>query len=157
MSEQTKVKAGVDTIVAKPLISQDFTSVKTKNPNLSFFWANRVAGNPSGARVMQLEAVGFRVANPTDCEVPGLKPQNNHWIYGDLLLMTISRADYLGALKYNEQVATERLHPAVAAKKGMKEAHGMTTKMLQNRKVAFVQPTEEERDALFNKQIEEAR
>jgi len=150
-----EVAFNYNSIVAKPLVSKDFTSVKPKNNNLSFFWANRIAGNPSGGRVSQLEAAGFRVATITDCEVPGLKPSNGHWQYGDLLLLCIGKADYLGALKYNEQISNERLNPAVAAKKGMREAKGMTSKMFAQRKVSFIQPTEEEREALFNKSIQE--
>ena len=144
----------VDNIVAKPLISKDFTVVKWKNPNLAGYWANRVAGSPSGTRVYQLESAGFRVAKEADCEVPGLKPNNGQWIYGDLILLCIGRSDYLGALKYNEQVARERLRPEVSAKKGMLEASGMTTKMFNAKKLAFVQPTEEEKEALFNQKVQ---
>jgi len=148
------VKADVDTIIAKPLMSKDFTSVKSKNPNLSFYWANRVAGNPSGTRVYQLESAGFRVAKESDCEVPGLHTHNGSWVYGDLILLCIAKSDYLGALKFNEQVSRERLRPEVSAKKGMLEASGMTTKMFNAKKLAFVQPTEEEKEALFNKSVQ---
>lgn len=145
-------------IVAKPLTSNDFTRVKPKNNELSFFWANCVAGDPKGSRVDQLLAAGFHVATPVECEVPGLKPNENKWRYGDLLLLTIAKSDYLGALKYNEQVSRERLRPEIAAKRGMmKESQGMTTKMFRQNKLAFVQPTQEERDARFNKAVQEAK
>ena len=163
MAEVEQVKAvPVDSykwenIVAKPLVSQDFTSVKSKNPNLAFFWGNRVVGQPSGTRISQLEAAGFAVATPADCDVPGLKPYNGHWQYGDLLLMKIAKGDYWGALKYNEQVSRERLKTSTAANRGLKESRGMTTKSMGAKKLQFIQPTEEERNALFNKAVQEAK
>lgn len=138
-----------DSIVAKPLVGNDFTNVKPKNPNLSFYYAY-TGGNPPGTRISQLEAVGFRVATPVDCEVPGLKARENKWINGDLLLLCIAKADYLGALKYNSEVARSRTESKVAAAKGIQ---GMTSKMFGKNKLAFHQPSSEEKQALFNDEI----
>jgi len=147
-----------ENIVAKPLVSQDFTSVKPKNPNLAFYWGNRHVGEPTGHRIDELLAVGFRPATPNDCEVPGLSSQDNKFIRGDLMLLCIAKDLYLGALKYNQEVSTQRLNLATAAKRGItQEGGGMTTKMFNAGKLAFVHPTEKERDALFTKQVQEAK
>lgn len=90
-------------ITARRLTPPNCFGIKTKNPGLSFRWINRASGG--GRRVEEHKALGFRVAAPTDCEFPGLQPVNGQFINGDLILMCISKEKYLGALKYNHELA----------------------------------------------------
>jgi hypothetical protein len=111
-----------DQIVAKPLRQPNFIALKPKNPNMSLFWGNRVVGEKeSGLRYDQLIAMGFVPATPADVltnlgqACPPALCRDGRIMYGDLILLKIPRADYLGALKWNEQSARARVKkPGVA-------------------------------------------
>lgn len=106
-------------IVAKPLVDPDFTKIKPRNPQHSFFWGNRVANN--GMRIEDLKARGFRVASPADVlEPPAALIKDGHIIRGDLMLMVISRRDYLGQQLYNAQQADRRVSKASVKSDGEK-------------------------------------
>jgi|SRR5690348_16190529 len=117
-----------DQIVAKPLIDPDFTNFKPKNPNLIFRFGNRVA--QGGGRYDQLVAMGFVPATYADVDettrkIPDHMKRDSKIIYGDLILMKMSRVDYIGALKNNERNALARLGKGdqlAQGKKQMKDA-----------------------------------
>jgi len=109
-------------IEAKPLRAPNFINLKSKNPNLSLFWGNRAVGEKeSGLRYDQLIAMGFVPAKPEDVTsmegfpCPPSLARDGRIMYGDLILLKIPRADYVGALKWNEQNARLRVKkPGVA-------------------------------------------
>jgi hypothetical protein len=111
-----------DQIEAKPLRSPNFINLKPKNPNLCLYWGNRAVGEKeSGLRYDQLIAMGFVPAIPTDVTTseglvcPPSICRDGRIMYGDLILLKIPRADYIGALKWNEQNARLRVKkPGVA-------------------------------------------
>lgn len=108
-------------IVARPLVTPDLVNVQPKDRNWIFRWGNRVAGgvDNKGQRIEQLKAMGFFIAKPVDVlNCPESFKKNDQVVYGDLLLMKMSRAKYLGALKYNEQQALARLGPGAATRAG---------------------------------------
>src|ERR1700756_2092693 len=114
-----------DQIVAKPLRAPNFISLKPVNPNLSLFWGNRAVGEKeSGLRYDQLIAMGFAPAMPQDVKTMNGLPcppsicRDGRIMYGDLILLKIPRVDYVGALKWNEQSARQRVRkPGVAIEK----------------------------------------
>ena len=108
-------------IIAKPLVTPDFTEVTSKNPNLSFRYANRVAGDPPGMQVELWQSVGFRPATEADCSVRGLVTRNGQFIKGDLILLCIARSEYEGALKWNRQKALNRMDRTNVRKQGRQE------------------------------------
>lgn len=104
-----------DSITARSLSMPDFINVKSKNPNLSFRWINHKAGD--GLRYSQAVAQGWANATPTDCaiagqSIPTVYLKDGKIINGDLILMKIDRAAYLGALKNKHNQA---LHLAGAS------------------------------------------
>jgi len=114
-------------IEAKPLRAPNFIGLKHKNPNISLFWGNRAVGEKeSGLRYDQLIAMGFVPAKPDEVltlpidgkpsmSCPPSICRDGRIMYGDLILLKIPRADYLGALKWNEQNARMRVkRPGVA-------------------------------------------
>lgn len=121
-----------DQIVAKPLRAPNFISLKAKNPNLSLYWGNRAVGEKeSGLRFDQLIAMGFVPAKPEDVVTlqglpcPPSIQRDGKILYGDLILLKIPRADYLGALKWNEQSARQRVKkPGVAISGNTQTADG---------------------------------
>ena len=105
-----------DQIVAKPLRAPNFISLKPKNPNMSLFWGNRSVGEKeSGMRYDQLIAMGFLPAKPDQVLTMNKQPvppslcRDGRIMYGDLILLIISREDYVGVLKWNEQSARQRV------------------------------------------------
>jgi len=117
-----EVQIPYEQIEAKPLRAPNFINLKPKNPNLSLFWGNRAVGEKeSGLRYDQLIAMGFVPAQPQDVvsnlggECPPSICRDGRIMYGDLILLKIPRADYVGALKWNEQNARLRVKkPGVA-------------------------------------------
>jgi hypothetical protein len=110
-----------DQIEAKPLRSPNFINLLPKNPNMSLFWGNRAVGEKeSGLRYDQLIAMGFVPAKPDQAytrnpetgqklPVPQSLCRDGRVMYGDLILLIIPRADYVGAQKWNEQSARRRV------------------------------------------------
>ena len=113
-----------EAIEARPLVLPDYTDLRPRNPLLKFRWVNRVAGE--GQRLYQMEAMGFIKVTSKDVVGPDGKPvpeylvKNGQIVYGDLVLMKISRKQYLGALKYNEQRAVDRISKAAFLKRAKK-------------------------------------
>jgi hypothetical protein len=112
----TEVAIPYEQIVAKPLRQPNFIALKPKNPNMSLYWGNRAVGEKeSGLRYDQLIAMGFvpAVANDVLTNLGHPCPQSlqrdGRIMYGDLILLKIPRADYVGALKWNEQNARLRV------------------------------------------------
>ena len=113
-------------IVAKPLRSPNFTNLKHKNPNMSLYWGNRAVGEKeSSMRYDQLISMGFVPAKPTDVVLangdacPPSLMRDGRVMYGDLILLMISRVDYLGQIKWNEQSARLRVKkPGVTIETG---------------------------------------
>lgn len=107
---------GDETIVAKPLSSADFTNLRVKNPNISLRWVNRLAMD--GIWYEQMKSMGFVNATVNDVEAPTFLLKDSAIIKGDLILMKIAKKDYLGALKYNVERATDRLTRRLKEEKG---------------------------------------
>lgn len=120
-----------DQIEAKPLRSPNFINLIPNNPNMSLFWGNRAVGEKeSGLRYDQLIAMGFIPAKPDQVysrnpetgqklPCPPSLCRDGRVMYGDLILLIIPRADYIGALKWNEQNARRRVKkPGVAIDTG---------------------------------------
>jgi hypothetical protein len=113
-------------IIAKPLRSPNFTNLKHKNPNMSLYWGNRAVGEKeSTMRYDQLISMGFLPAKPQDVLLANGDPcppslqRDGRVIYGDLILLMISRIDYLGQIKWNEQSARLRVkRPGVTIETG---------------------------------------
>ena len=113
-------------IVAKPLRSPNFTNLKHRNPNMSLYWGNRAVGEKeSTMRYDQLISMGFIPAKPTDVLLANGQPcppsliRDGRILYGDLILLMMSRADYIGQIKWNEQSARLRVKkPGVTIETG---------------------------------------
>jgi hypothetical protein len=109
-------------IVAKPLRPPNFMNLKPKNPNMSLFFGNRAVGEKeSGMRYDQLITMGFRAAVPAEVltmegkAVPPSIIRDGRIMFGDLILLIIPKADYIGSQKWNEQTARLRVKkPGVA-------------------------------------------
>lgn len=136
-----------DSIVAKPLVMPDFIHVKSANPNVSFRWINYKAGD--GLRYSQAQAQGW--ANATSKDVaPGclgsyIREGGTKIVNGDLILMKIDRARYLGALKYKHEVASRMSNPHVQlATAAQKAAAGMTVPQSAAGKLELFSPTGED-------------
>lgn len=95
------------TIVAKPLEIPGFNKVTMKNSNISIRWVNWKARD--GLQVERMKLAGFEMAQPEDVDIAGLKFRDGELRNGDLVLMKISRPEYLGALKWNARVAQQRV------------------------------------------------
>lgn len=101
-------------IVAKPLVSPDFTKLKPVNPAMSLRLVNRLA--LGGQRFEEAKVQGFVCCKQTDIkDCPSLMTVKDGVVtYGDLIVMMMPRIDYLGAIKNNEQNARRRVsHAAV--------------------------------------------
>jgi len=105
-----------DQIEAKPLRSPNFLNLKPKNPNMSLYFGNRAVGEKeSGLRYDQLIAMGFRPAKPDEVLTMQGQPcppsiqRDGRIMYGDLILLIIPRADYVGATKWNAENAARRV------------------------------------------------
>ncbi|KKM70393.1 hypothetical protein LCGC14_1441170 [marine sediment metagenome] len=90
--------------------------IKMRNKLLSKRWINVVAGQ--GQRYHEATSMGFRNANKVDVTAPGyLWSKENVCRWGDCILMVIERTKYLGALKFNQEMALQRtLKPGEAYK-----------------------------------------
>lgn len=122
-----EVATPYEQIVAKPLRAPNFISLFPKNPNICLYWGTRAVGEKqSSMRYDQLVAMGFVAATPDDVYTtnpetgaklpcPPSLCRDGKVFYGDVILLKISRADYIGALKWNEQSARQRVRkPGVA-------------------------------------------
>ncbi len=129
LKPSVEVTIPYEQIEAKPLRAPNFINLKPKNPNLSLFWGNRAVGEKeSGLRYDQLISMGFIPAKPDDVTSMEGMPcppsicRDGRIMYGDLILLKIPRADYVGALKWNEQNARLRVKkPGVTIEGGMNE------------------------------------
>jgi hypothetical protein len=116
-------------IEAKPLRSPNFLNLVPVNPNMSLFFGNRAVGEKeSGLRYDQLIAMGFVPAKPEDVKTnlghpcPPSLCRDGRIMYGDLILLKMPRADYVGNQKWNEQNARLRMKkPGVTFDGGGKE------------------------------------
>jgi hypothetical protein len=115
-SEVTPPPLSYDQIEAKPLRSPNFLNLKPKNPNMSLYFGNRAVGEKeSGLRYDQLIAMGFRPAKPEEVltqagqACPSSLSRDGRIMYGDLILLIIPRADYIGATKWNAENAARRV------------------------------------------------
>jgi hypothetical protein len=108
-------------IVAKPLVSPDFTKLKPVNPAMSLRLVNRLA--LGGQRFEEAKVQGFIVCGAKDIkDCPSLMNVKDGTVtYGDLIVMMMPRADYLGAIKNNENNA--RARTAKAAVFGAGQEH----------------------------------
>jgi hypothetical protein len=99
-------------IVAKPLVSPDFTKLKPTNPAMSLRLVNRLA--LGGQRFEEARVQGFVVCKASD--VQGLTSimtiKDGTITYGDLIVMMMPRTDYIGAIKQNEMNARRRVSRA---------------------------------------------
>jgi hypothetical protein len=114
-----------DNVVAKPLRTPNFLNLKHKRPNMSLYWGNRAVGEKeSTLRYHQLIAMGFEPCKPDEITDQNGKPvpealiRSDRVIYGDLILLKIPKADYLGALKYNALRAMARVKKFGVAMEG---------------------------------------
>ena len=108
-----------DEIEAKPLRAPNFVNLIPRNPNMSLYFGNRAVGEKeSGIRYDQLIAMGFIPAKPEQVwllsegkklPVPPSICRDGKIIYGDVILLIMPKADYVGALKWNEQSARRRV------------------------------------------------
>ena len=116
-------------IEAKPLRSPNFLNLVPKNPNMSLFFGNRSVGEKeSGLRYDQLISMGFVPAKPEDVltnlgqPCPPSLCRDGRIMYGDLILLKMPRADYIGNQKWNEQNARLRMKkPGVTLDGGGKD------------------------------------
>ncbi len=113
---QPEKELSYDQIEAKPLRSPNFLNLIPKNPNMSLYFGNRAVGEKeSGLRFDQLIAMGFRPAKPEEVltvkkqPVPVSLCRDGRIMYGDLILLIISKADYVGATKWNAESAARRV------------------------------------------------
>jgi hypothetical protein len=118
-----------DTIVAKPLsMGEGFFSSRPKNPEVVFravTYSVTTRDGPSFLRYEQARSQGYTNATVLDCQVPPppsfIKDNGQRIVNGDLILMKISKADYRGALKYNQQQAIKATQRAGAVESGNRE------------------------------------
>lgn len=134
-------------IIARPLTDPDFTKMTPKNPQHSLRWVNRVHGNSGrGGRFDEAKASGFRPALLADVkeEVPSTMRKDGSIICGDLILMLMDRVSYVGALKYNEQQAKNRLRTAtmgIGTKELSKALNEVTGSAEDKAKVQLYKPS----------------
>lgn len=110
-------------IVAKPLVSPDFTKLKPTNPAMCLRLVNRLA--LGGQRFEEAKVQGFVVCKPED--IVGMKTnpgvmtvKDNTVTYGDVIAMMMPRIDYIGAIKNNEANARRRVARATVFGEGQK-------------------------------------
>lgn len=116
-----------DDIVARPLVAPDFTNPKPKNPNVCFRWIEFKARD--GFRYQQCIAQGFSVAKKEDLANPEAftvysREMGTKFINGDVILMKIDRARYLGALKHRQLKTQALTNPAVVKAVSVAAASG---------------------------------
>lgn len=142
-----------ESIVARPLMQPDFLNVKSKNPAMSVRWVNLKSGE--GLRHSQMVASGFVNAVPADAIMPNGSALPTHLlrdgkvIFGDLILMKISRAQYDGALKYNEEQARLRMRKTTMAQHGRKTVAEVPAPPELLRKLQMFEPSLEETNKLI--------
>lgn len=95
-----------DAIKAIPLVAPDFTNPKPKNSNVALRWIEFKARD--GFRFHQALSQGYVVATANDLMQPDKlavynREMGTKFINGDVILMKIDRARYLGALKHRHQ------------------------------------------------------
>lgn len=103
-------------IVARPLVGNEFLDPRPKNPAVIFRWIEHKARD--GFRYHQCLAQGYAVATEADIQNPEQLQVFNReggtkFINGDLILMKIDRARYLGAIKHRVEQALYTSDPAV--------------------------------------------
>ena len=114
-----------DSIVARPLMMPEFLDLRPKNPMHTIRGVN--LNHDNGNMYFRAKVAGFVDATPEDIVMRDGSPvlgnyvKDNRVIYGDLIVMKIDRAKYLGALKYNAQEAQRRMSKTGIAQKGNKE------------------------------------
>jgi hypothetical protein len=106
-----------DAIIARPLVSPDFTNPEPKDPNVQFRWIEFKARD--GFRFQQCLTQGFKVATIQDLKHPEkfavyAKEAGTKFINGDVILMKIDKGRYLGALKHRYLRTQAMTDPAVA-------------------------------------------
>src|SRR5216684_437135 len=111
-------------IVAKPLVSPDFTKLKPTNPAMTLRGINRLA--LGGQRFEEAKVQGFIVCKPEDIvgmkEKPGVMTVKDGSVtYGDIIVMMMPRVDYIGAIKMNEQNARKRVSRAAVFGAGQEQ------------------------------------
>ena len=99
-------------IVAKPLVSPDFTKLIPANPAMSLRLVNRLA--LGGQRFEEARVQGFVVCKPSDVKnlTNLMTVKDGNITYGDLIVMMMPRVDYVGAIKQNEANARRRVSRA---------------------------------------------
>lgn len=99
-------------IVAKPLMSPDFTKLKPTNPAMSLRLINRLA--LGGQRFEEAKIQGFVICKPSDIkDLPSIFSTKDGVVtYGDVIAMMMPRVDYVGAIKNNEKNARDRVAKA---------------------------------------------
>jgi len=105
-------------IVAKPLVSPDFTKLLPTNPAMSLRLVNRLA--LGGQRFEEARVQGFVVCKPSDIKnlTNLMTVKDGNVTYGDLIVMMMPRVDYIGAIKMNEQNARRRVSRAAVMGEG---------------------------------------
>ena len=118
--DEIKIDDDAD-IVAKPLVSPDFTNLKPTNPAMSLRLVNRLA--LGGQRFEEARVQGFIVCKPSDIQnIPGtLTIKDGTVTYGDVIVMMMPRVDYLGAIKQNEKNARNRVSRAAVFGAGQEQ------------------------------------
>lgn len=99
--EEQRIANDAD-IIARPLVSPDFTNIKPANPAMMLRLVNRLA--LGGQRFEEARIQGFVVCKASDIkEVPNtMTVKDGNVIYGDVIVMMMPRDKYIGAIKYNE-------------------------------------------------------
>lgn len=101
-------------IEAAPLNMPDMLNVVPVSPEIEFRWGNRVASD--GLRFQQLVYSGFQPAEPKDVKgCPQMLIRDGKVIYGDLILMKISKRKYRGALLHNHNVSVRQMQKFTTA------------------------------------------
>lgn len=142
-----------EVIIAKPLSMPQELDMKPKDKNVSLRWVNRKAGG--GARYEQALAMGFQNAKVEDIITTTLVKgatiaDDGNIVRHDVILMKMRRADYEGALKWNDQTATNRVERKTlnrgAKQAGQQELNGMPAEVLS--KVNFYTPAADDAEKI---------
>lgn len=142
-----------ETIVAKPLGDIDLMNLVPSNPNIAIRGINRSAGG--GQRYDQALSQGFVPCSPADIlDCPKSFKRDGKVINGDLIFMKIDRKEYLGALKFNEQKARDRVASPLNHGEGTlaKEFESDRTPESVQRKIRVFDPSDKEKEALANQE-----
>src|SRR5260370_39511402 len=94
--EATSINDDSD-IVAKPLVSPDFTKLQPTNPAMILRGINRLA--LGGQRFEEAKVQGYIICKPTDIKnlTEVMTVKDGTVTYGDLIFMMMPRVDYIGA------------------------------------------------------------